>query len=402
MTDLAPRVFVLGNFVQACCWHVPRLPLPGETLVATGLHIEPGGKGLNVAVCLQRLGLQVDTLIGCGNDAAGDQLLVLLQREGIGTQHVVRLAGASGYGSGWIGADGHNAIAVYPGANLLLTAGHARQAAADIAQAQLVYGQFETSIAAVEIAFAIAQAHGVPTVLNPSPWQPPSTALRSHTHTLIVNETEAQALLALPAPPAGSPAQCAASLQAQLPALWTAWPALQQLVVTLGAQGSLAGTRPVELKVLAKAKIKAVAVAQPVTAPTIATLTIPLTTPLIRPTTTPVSTSITRPITTPVPTPCWHAPAHTIAAPDTVGAGDAFASGYCAALMAGHSVPTALQWGNACGAQVASSIGVLGALPDARMLQQWLARPDAPQTVPMAFFKSFSPVTQVNTAQPAI
>ena len=61
-------VFVLGNFVQACCWFVPRLPLPGESLAATGLHIEAGGKGLNVAIGLQRLGAQVSTLIGCGDD----------------------------------------------------------------------------------------------------------------------------------------------------------------------------------------------------------------------------------------------------------------------------------------------------------------------------------------------
>jgi ribokinase len=375
MAPLKKRAFVLGNFVQACCWQVPRLPLPGETLVATGLHIEAGGKGLNVAVCLQRLGLQVDTLIGCGNDAAGDQLLALLQREGISTQHVHRLAGASGCGSGWIGADGHNAIAVYPGANLLLTAGHARQAAADIAQAQLVYGQFETSMVAVETAFAIAQAHHVPTVLNPSPWQPPSTALRSYTHTLIVNETEAQALLVLPAPLAGDAAQCARRVQTQLPALWAAWPALQQLVVTLGAQGCLAWTRAAPMKapvaVQADVHVEVAAVAPAVLAPAAVTPT------LVPPTLAPPSLA-------PSTAACWYAPAHTITATDTVGAGDAFASGYCAALMAGHAVPTALQWGNACGAQVASCVGVLDALPGADTLQQWLAQADAPQVVLMA------------------
>ena len=63
-TPPLPRAFVLGNFVQACCWHVARLPQAGETLEAHHLQIEPGGKGLNVAVCLQRLGVAVDTLIG--------------------------------------------------------------------------------------------------------------------------------------------------------------------------------------------------------------------------------------------------------------------------------------------------------------------------------------------------
>ncbi len=295
---------------------VPRLPLPGETLVATGLHIEAGGKGLNVAICLQRLGQEVSTLIGCGNDAAGQQLLQLLEREGVSTQHVHVLPGASGWGSGWIGADGQNAIAVYPGANLMLTAAHAQLAQDAICQAQLVYGQFETSLPAVDAAFTIAHTYGVPTVLNPSPWQQPSGTVRASTHTLIVNETEAQQLLTLPTALVGNAAHCAATVHATLPAMWAAWPAAQRLVVTLGEQGSLAWERHAAHHL--------------------------------------------------------HVAAPTITAVDTVGAGDAFASGYCAAVLAGHDLQTALNWGNACGAHVASVAGVLGALPDQQLLNEQL------------------------------
>ncbi len=328
-------VFVLGNFVQACCWRVPRLPLPGETLVATGLHIEPGGKGLNVAICLQRLGFNVTTLIGCGADTAGQQLLALLQREGLSTQHVHQLAGASGWGSGWIGDDGNNAIAVYPGANLLLTAAHVQLASAAIARAQLVYGQFETALPAVEAAFALACAGGVPTVLNPSPWQSPSSALRHSTHTLIVNETEAQQLLALPVALQGTAHDCARAVQAAVHALWAAWPAAKRLVVTLGAQGSLAWER------------EGSAESKPG-----------------QPWNSPVGLANAH---------YWYAPALAVHAVDTVGAGDAFASGYCAAVLAGHSVLDALRWGNACGAHVASKAGVLDALPGADMLARVLA-----------------------------
>ena len=109
-----PRAFVLGNFVQACCWQVARLPAPSETLQAHGFHKEAGGKGLNVAVGLQRLGARVQTLIGCGQDAAADELLALLATEGVDATHVHRLPGPSGWGAGLIGADGHNTIAVYP------------------------------------------------------------------------------------------------------------------------------------------------------------------------------------------------------------------------------------------------------------------------------------------------
>ncbi len=328
-TPARPAAFVLGNFVQACCWNVPRLPLPGETLVATGVHVEPGGKGLNVAVCLRRLGAQVSTLIGCGSDAAGEQLLALLQREGVDATHVHQLPGASGWGSGWIGADGQNAIAVYPGANLLLTPAHVAQAHGAIDAAQLLYGQFETSLLAVEAAFQYAHAQGIACVLNPSPWQTPTSSLRATTHTLIVNEVEAQGLLALPAPLAGSVLASAQAIALALGTFWAQWSVAQRLVVTLGALGCLAFER-----------VQAASY--------------------------------------------WHAPAPVVQVVDTVGAGDAFASGYCAAVLAGCSLADALQWGNACGAYLASQAGVLGALPDGLKLNAMLSQPDLPKPARLA------------------
>jgi hypothetical protein len=69
---------------------------------------------------------------------------------------------------------------------------------------------------------------------------------------------------------------------------------------------------------------------------------------------------------------------YSVHAVDTVGAGDAFASGYGAAVLAGHSLADALQWGNACGAYLASQAGVLGALPSAERLRAMLSQPGVP------------------------
>ena len=323
----APRVFVLGNFVQACCWRVPRLPQPGETLEAEGLLVEPGGKGLNVAVGLRRLGAHVDTLIGCGDDAAGDALLGLLAREGIATGHVHRFAGPSGWGAGLIGPGGQSLIAVYRGANAALTARHASAAAAQLRAARLVYGQFETSLPAVEAAFALAHAAGAMTVLNPSPWQPPAAGLRQTTHTLIVNQVEAAQLLGLPDALAGDAVAAARHVRAGLAALQAAWSSLGRLVVTLGEQGSLGYERVYGAGDDEAARWRG-----------------------------------------------WHAPAPRVRAVDTVGAGDAFASGYCAAVLAGEPLPAALLWGNLCGAHVARQRGVLQALPGPARLRARLQR----------------------------
>lgn len=320
-----PRIFVAANFVMACCWRVPRLPRPGETLQAAALSMEPGGKGLNVAVGARRLGAQVDVLIGVGRDAAAAQLRSVLDAEAIGSAHVHPLAAQSGYGAGLIGEDGQNAIAVFPGPNLLLQARHADAAEADIAQADLVYGQFETSVEAVERSFAIAHRHGVRTVLNPSPWQAISTALLADTSVIVVNEVEAAGLFALfgqPARPlAGLPLDvAAAALAGPLRALWAVWQSAAGvreplLVVTLGEQGAIA----------------------------------------FRPAHVPLAV-----------------PAFAVTAVDTVGAGDAFAAALCVALCRGAELQPALREANAAGAIMAAQHGVLAALPHAGQLSAQL------------------------------
>lgn len=313
---LGQHAFILANFVQACCWSVNRLPQPGETLVATDVSIEPGGKGLNVAIGLSRLGMPVKSLLGCGDDQAGDGLIKLFEHEGLSVEGVRRFSGASGWGSGWIAADGRNAIAVYPGANLLLTAKDAISCRAAIEAAAFVYGHFETSMPAVEAAFELAQCTNVPTVLNPSPWQTPSAPLRRCTQTLLVNEVEAAHLLGLAKPL--SLADISQMMKA-LAALWQAWPALQKVVMTLGADGSLGVERASKERVV-------------------------------------------------------HAPAASINAIDTVGAGDAFACGYLLAWHAGLPFDQCLVWGNAGGAWMASHRGVLGVLARKTQLEQMLLK----------------------------
>lgn len=305
---------VLGSFVQACCWKVERLPKAGETFVASALSIEAGGKGLNVAIGTRRLGAQVDVLLGIGADAAGDELLRLLRQEDISVAHVWRLAAQSGYGAGLIAANGQNMIAVYPGPNLLLDAEHVQAAESAIAAANLVYGQLETSVSAVAAAFRCARRAGVRTVLNPSPWQCLPASLLDDTDVLVVNEIEARELLGLVGPLTGSLPDCVALLRAGLDAFWVQWPGLL-VVVTLGSLGSVAFER------------------NGVTCQT---------------------------------------PAFATDAVDCVGAGDAFASALCIALCQDASLATALRYGNACGALMASRFGVLDALPDRAAVETFL------------------------------
>jgi len=169
----ASSVFVLGNHVQACCLEVARLPQPGESVLASAMQQEPGGKGLNVAIGLHRLGWEVSALFPVGQDDAGDALAKLLEQEGMPGAKCVPLGAHSGFGIGLIGPDGQNCIAVHLGANALLEARHVRELASrDIARSRWMYASFELPLETVRAALELARASGSNTVLNPSPFEP--------------------------------------------------------------------------------------------------------------------------------------------------------------------------------------------------------------------------------------
>ena len=309
------RLFVLGSFVQACCWTVQRLPEPGETLEASSLNIEAGGKGLNVVIGSRRLGADVAIALGVGSDDAANAVLKRLYQEQVDTRHVHALAAQSGYGAGFIGQNGQNAIAVYPGPNLLLSAEHIARAAPDIANADAVYAQFETSLSAIGAAFEIARQNGVVTVLNPSPWQLIPADILQNTDILIVNEVEVLALLASDAIDFQSDFDSALQqLQKAIYDYFNQWQG-RLIVVTFGCHGSAAFERDCTFE---------------------------------------------------------YSPAFPITAIDTVGAGDAFASGFVTAYLNGENMANALAYGNACGAMVASCLGVLEQLPDTQAVQRFL------------------------------
>jgi ribokinase len=302
------RLFAVGSFIQACCWHLPRLPIAGETLTASILQIEAGGKGLNVAVGAKRLGAEVDLLLAIGRDVAGDQLMELLQTEAIDNKHVHRLAEKSGHGAGLLDEHGQNMIAIYPGANQFLRGEQVQLAAKSIRQADILYAQLEVNIEAVNAAFVMAKQSGVQTILNPSPWQPLSSQLLANTDILVVNEVEAVDLLSLTRPLEKISFEASTSqLVEAIESFWLGWSG-SLLVVTLGHLGCVAFQRdkmPIQVA------------------------------------------------------------AFYVGVIDSIGAGDAFASGLCSALGAKQPLKQALTYANACGAIVASRVGVLNALPTA-------------------------------------
>ncbi|EIJ35518.1 ribokinase [Thiothrix nivea] len=190
-------VFVLGSYINANSLRVGQLPKTGESVQASEFWAEHGGKGLNLAVGMHRLGLQAHTLLAIGNDAAGAALLDLLHAEGMDTSLVLTLPDASGFGVGLVAEDGSNIIAIYPGANAKLDGSHVKAASPMLTSCQLVCAQFEIPDAPIREAFQQARQQDITTLLNPSPWRTPDPEMLALTDILVLNETEAAACFGL-------------------------------------------------------------------------------------------------------------------------------------------------------------------------------------------------------------
>src|SRR5262249_46030632 len=114
-----PRVVVVGSYATGLTLRVKRLPIPGETVLASGYRVDHGGKGSNQAVGCARLGAQVAFVARIGKDTFGEMALRLYREEGIATAFVQQTT-EQATGVGFILVEdgtGNNSIALDPGAN---------------------------------------------------------------------------------------------------------------------------------------------------------------------------------------------------------------------------------------------------------------------------------------------
>lgn len=232
--NASARIAVAGSLNVDHTLTVTRIPRPGETVTGTGAFTCWGGKGANQALAAARAGAAVH-LIGCvGADDFGTRYREYLARAGVAVEGVGIAPGAVPTGSAFILVEesGENLIVVHPGANHALTLAHVEAEANRIRQSNVLLLQLECPVEPVRRAAEIARDAGVPVILNPSPWPADLRALRIPCDFLLVNETEAAALLGRPE---FVPGELAVSLLEYLD--------LQALLVTRGSSSTCVCSR---------------------------------------------------------------------------------------------------------------------------------------------------------------
>jgi ribokinase len=243
-------VCVVGSVSRDVTVAVRRFPAPGETVVGSSVSYGLGGKGANQAVAAALTGTPT-TFLGCvGDDSAGSSLQASLAEHGVGISRLARIPGMdSGSAHITVDAAGENSISIVPAANLSLGREMvAAAAAAGFDGARVVVAQGEIPVETIEATVrAAGRCRRARMVLNLAPAAEVSGRTLGAVDVLVVNESEAAAVLARHggAAEAGGPEAAGGdgSAAARARALTALAPAV---VVTLGARGSLAAVREVE------------------------------------------------------------------------------------------------------------------------------------------------------------
>ena len=192
---MSAPITVVGSLNMDFVVQVPKLPLPGETVLGGGFATIPGGKGANQAVAAGKLGGRVRMLGRVGDDVFGRQLKDNLARAGVDTTGVLTTAGAaSGVALIFVEVGGQNQIVVASGANARLTPEDVAPALEEASGGFLLL-QLESPMETIERAASLARRQGMTVVLDPAPARPISGSLLASVDVLTPNESEAMLLL---------------------------------------------------------------------------------------------------------------------------------------------------------------------------------------------------------------
>lgn len=183
------RILNFGSLNLDYVYQVDHFVMPGETIGAKGMQINPGGKGLNQSIALARAGAEVYHAGCCGS--GGEWLQRLLQDAGVNTSCLRAVDAPQGSAFIQVVPSGENCIVVFPGSNHCITEEQITQTVQQFDDRDYLLVQNEINF--LPVIMEKASARGMKVFLNPSPYNGTIDSLDlGMLNWLIVNEVEAE------------------------------------------------------------------------------------------------------------------------------------------------------------------------------------------------------------------
>lgn len=177
------------------------LPGLGQSVGATALERQAGGRGLSQAAAAAALGAQTTLIARVGEDEYASWLRQVASDVGIESTLVASVPGSSGIAVIEVDAEGGQRTAQVLGANGLLDADQVTRDIDGIAQLDMVLGQAELPLEVTASAFAAARARGARTMFNAAPFSDEMVdaleALYPLTDVIVLEASTASAITGL-------------------------------------------------------------------------------------------------------------------------------------------------------------------------------------------------------------
>jgi ribokinase len=229
-----PRIVVVGSANVDLLTFIDRVPGPGETIFGSQFDLGWGGKGANQAVAARLCGADVHMVGRVGDDLFGPATIENFKAQGIGTEHMRIVPGASsGVAPIFVEPNGQNRIVVVKGANDRLLPSDVDEALPLLQSAGCIVLQLEVPVDTVYHTLRIANRFGITCLLNPAPAQPLDIDIVALADYFIPNEPEAETISGMNVRSVDEAKACAVALLAR---------GLKRVIITLGEKGALLAT----------------------------------------------------------------------------------------------------------------------------------------------------------------
>lgn len=221
------KILVLGSANADLLIHTERMPKLGETVNGYDFVTNAGGKGLNQAVAIKKLGGNVSFFGAIGNDSNGDMLCQTLNKYAISFVGIKSHSTPTGTAIVTV-INGDNFIILNKGANALITKEVIKENFSLIAESDYLVLQLEIPIDAIIEAINIAKENNTKIILNPAPFSALPDSVYKNIDYLIPNEHEAECIVGFPVDDEESCIKAIKSIQDK---------GVKNVVITLGSKG---------------------------------------------------------------------------------------------------------------------------------------------------------------------
>ncbi|WMM24573.1 ribokinase [Tissierella sp. MB52-C2] len=189
------KVLVIGSLNTDMVVSVERIPMIGETTLASYVEKHNGGKGANQAVACSRFGAKTYMIGAIGNDEDGKALQQSLKNDDIDITGI-KIDQNQKTGMAWITVDKNadNSIVVIPGANGSITKEDIEANEGLFNEVGIILLQLEIPIETVEYAINKGKEKGCTIILNPAPAIELSPSILSKIDIITPNKSELDTL----------------------------------------------------------------------------------------------------------------------------------------------------------------------------------------------------------------